>query len=130
MSFKEVQDAIWTVLENDSIIKTTYGVTEIYDTPPDDAIKPYISISEVVSIPQLIKNEDWFNRLFTISVWTEGDSTVLANNILDRIHTLLNKTSLTLAGGGCPAVYTETITVVKDPDNITFHGIIQARVSD
>ena len=62
-----------------------------------------------------------------MDVWSQYKGSKEVKNLMDRIHTLLHDSSLSVTGHNLINMRLEFIDVLRDPDGITRHGIMRFR---
>ena len=62
-----------------------------------------------------------------MDIWSRYRGSKEAKEIMDRIHTLLHDSSLTVSGTNLINLRFEFSDLVRDPDGITRHGIMRFR---
>lgn len=122
-----IQTAIYTRLTGDATLMGL--VTGVFDAVPQEQTLPYVTIGQ-------FEGEDWstFAKLgeayaVNLHVWNDsakGQKTVQA--IQSRVDTLLNRAALTVTGYVAVSCIREYVTVLQDPDGVTWHGVQRFRI--
>lgn len=116
----ELQKAIFTTLDT--------GLTvPVYDDVPQGASFPYVSIGEDTSIQWDTDLDDGTESTLTIHVWSRSPGRKEAKELLDSIHGLLHRKTLTVTGASPVFCYYEFAETLLDPDGETRHGVTRYR---
>jgi len=121
-----LQTTLYSTLNNDSNLTTTLGAG-VYDEVVETASYPYVQIGEETAIDFGTKNEDGGEFTITIHVWSQYTGSKETKNIMDRIHTLLHDSSLSVTGFNLVNLRFEFSDIIRDPDGITRHGVMRFR---
>lgn len=121
-----LQERIFATLNNDSNLTSTQGVA-VYDEVPENSAYPYISIGEATSTDYSTSDLSGSQTTMTIHIWSQYKGAKEAKNIMDRVHTLLHDTTLTVTGFNLINLRFEFIDTLQDPDGITRHGVMRFR---
>ena len=121
-----LQEAIYTRLNNDSTLTSTYGAS-VYDEVPEGSSFPYVSIGETTALDYSTNDVDGSEQTMTLHVWSQYRGTKETKNILDRLHDLLHDYSLSVTGANLINLRFDFSDLFRDPDGITRHGVIRFR---
>ena len=121
-----LQSAIYTALNNDSTLTTTYGAG-VYDDVPEGSGFPYVTMGEDASNDYGTKDLDGSTVTLNIHVWSQYRGSKEVKTIMDRIHTLLHDSSLSVSGFNLVNTRFEFMDILRDPDGITRHGVMRFR---
>ena len=121
-----LQSAIYTALNNDSTLTTTYGAG-VYDDVPEGSGFPYVTMGEDASNAYGTKDLDGSTVSLNIHVWSQYRGSKEVKTIMDRIHTLLHDSSLSVSGFNLVNTRFEFMDILRDPDGITRHGVMRFR---
>ena len=121
-----LQSAIYTALNNDSTLTTTYGAG-VYDDVPEGSSFPYVTMGEDASNDYGTKDLDGSTVSLNIHVWSQYRGSKEVKTIMDRIHTLLHDSSLSVSGFNLVNTRFEFMDILRDPDGITRHGVMRFR---
>jgi len=121
-----LQEAIYTRLNNDSTLTSTYGAS-VYDEVPEGSSFPYVSIGETTALDYSTNDVDGSEQTMTLHVWSQYRGTKETKNILDRLHDLLHDYSLSVTGANLINLRFDFSDLLRDPDGITRHGVIRFR---
>lgn len=121
-----LQKAVWQALTGDPAVSALVG-DRVYDVPPDEPGVPYLSFgpSSVVT-----ERRDGFRsrtEAVQIDVWTrDGLRRQPCKAICDAVIDLLDQGRLTLDHPyGFARMDLVLARVMRDPDGITTHGVLQ-----
>ena len=121
-----LQSTIYTALNNDSNLTSTLGAS-VFDDVPENTGYPYVQIGEDQVSDFSTKDETGSEVTIEMDVWSRYRGSKEAKEIMDRIHTLLHDSSLTVSGTNLVNLRFEFSDLVRDPDGITRHGIMRFR---
>ncbi len=132
----QIQKAIDTVLSNDATLLALLGTSDddsIYDntSQTENAIYPYIVYISNTLTPFDSKTFQGSDVTFTIGAYSESGDKEEASNILERIHTLLHNSSLTVDSNDfilCQWDGLSEILVDDRNELILIQGIIRFRI--
>ena len=123
-----LQSRIYATLNGDSNLTSTLGAS-IYDDVPQGSAYPFVSIGEEQSNEYGTMDLDGMDTALTIHVWSRYDGAKETKDILDRIHTLLHDSSLSVTGFNLVSLRFEFSDIMRDPDGVTRHGVIRFRAT-
>jgi hypothetical protein len=123
-----LQSRIYATLNGDSNLTSTLGAS-IYDDVPQGSAYPFVSIGEEQSNEYGTMDLDGMDTALTIHVWSRYDGAKETKDILDRIHTLLHDSSLSVTGFNLVNLRFEFSDIMRDPDGVTRHGVIRFRAT-
>lgn len=109
-------------------IKAATGL-EVYDNVPTDAVFPYVTFGNITALSAASKDIRFFEYTVTLHVWDRSNGSIRTRNIMSDISDDLDNTTLSMPANQ-PVVYFESATVIKDPDNITNHGVLRLTVEE
>jgi hypothetical protein len=121
-----LQSRIYSTLNGDSNLTSTLGAS-IFDDVPQGSSYPFVTIGEEQSNEYGTMDLDGTDTAITIHVWSRYDGAKETKEILDRIHTLLHDSSLSVTGYNLVNLRFEFSDIMRDPDGVTRHGVIRFR---
>jgi len=128
----ETQKTVYTVLAGDSALQTLLGATtgapKVYDMVPDNVVFPYI---EMVIAPLQDRGNEILEGVAIapiIHVYTRGRGFKQCQAIQERIDTLLHDIDHCIEGWNIISFRRATRNIIKEPDNVTLHGVQQFNV--
>ena len=121
-----LQTAIYTKLSADSNLTTTLGAS-VFDDIPENTPYPYVQLGEDTAIDYSTKDQTGSEVTVNIDVWSRYRGSLQAKNIMDRVHTLLHDSSLSVTGSNFINMRFEFSDIIRDPDGITRHGVMRFR---
>ena len=121
-----LQTRIYATLNGDSTLTNTLGAS-IHDDVPEGSSYPFVSLGEEQSNEYGTMDVDGTDTAMTIHVWSQYKGAKQTKDILDRIHTLLHDSSLSVTGYNLVNLRFEFSDIMKDPDGVTRHGVIRFR---
>jgi hypothetical protein len=123
----ELQKTIYTKLNTDSTIRTTYSAT-VHDHVSTGTAFPYVVIGEeTLTDDSSAKDIDFNEFTLTIHTFSRNRGRKEAKQIMARIYTLLHKASLTITGATHVNTRFEYSDVVREQDGLTYHGVQRFR---
>ena len=121
-----LQTAIYTKLSTDNNLTTTLGAS-VFDDIPEETPYPYVQLGEDTAIDYSTKDQTGSEVTVNIDVWSRYRGSLQAKNIMDRVHTLLHDSSLSVTGSNFINMRFEFSDIIRDPDGITRHGVMRFR---
>tara|TARA_R100000808_G_C2115997_1_gene128628 strand:+ start:46 stop:450 length:405 start_codon:yes stop_codon:yes gene_type:complete len=123
----ELQKTIYSKLNTDNTIKTTYSAT-VHDHVSSGTAFPYIVIGEETLTDDSSSKDIDFNEFtLTIHTFSRNRGRKEAKQIMARIYALLHKASLTVTGATHVNTRFEYSDVVREQDGLTYHGVQRFR---
>jgi len=121
-----LQKAVFAALVADGGVGALIG-DRIYDAPPRDPVYPYASIGETRTLDWSTGTEDGAELRLTLHVWSRehGRSECLA--VIEAARAVLHDAALTLDGHALVNLRFDTADAGRDPDGITWHGVMRFR---
>jgi len=110
------------------------GVKGIYDNPTqvtdpgNNALFPFITISEATASEWDDDTYTGFDTQAVIHVWSRAHHTLEAKSIQKAIYNALHRYELSITGSTLITCEHQTSSTVRDPDGVTIHGISQYRI--
>lgn len=124
----EFQQALFTALNGDSTLTTTLGASIFDDVPDHQAVTfPYVVIGEDTMLDYSTKDLVGSDVTVTLHVWSQYRGSKEVKQVMDRVHTLLHDSNLTVTGRNLINLRSEFSDVLRDPDGITRHGVMRFR---
>jgi hypothetical protein len=122
----ELQKAVYQELSQDSALMAS--LTGIYDFVPANAVYPYLTLGEAVL-------RDWSSTTtagvavsLTVRVFSREGGRKQAATVMDRVHALLHRGSLSVAGHNTVLCRFEAAETRLEDDGATYQGIMRFRV--
>tara|TARA_R110000796_G_scaffold11041_5_gene36907 strand:+ start:4202 stop:4579 length:378 start_codon:yes stop_codon:yes gene_type:complete len=109
-------------------IKAATGL-EVYDNVPTGASFPYVTFGNITALTNASKDIRFFEYSVTLHIWDRSNGTVRTRTTMSDITNNVDNTILVLPANN-PAVYFQSATVLKDPDNITNHGVLRFTIKE
>ena len=123
----ELQKTIFTTLNSDNTITSTYSAT-VHDHVPQGTSFPYIVIGEeTMTDESSTKTLDFNNFTLTIHIFSRNRGRKEAKQIMARIYELLHNQNLTVTGADHINTRFEFSDVIKENDGLTYHGVQRFR---
>tara|TARA_Y100001938_G_C8059144_1_gene416155 strand:- start:1074 stop:1478 length:405 start_codon:yes stop_codon:yes gene_type:complete len=123
----ELQKTIFTTLNSDSTITSTFSAT-VHDHVPQGTSFPYIVIGEeTMTDESSAKTLDFNNFTLTIHIFSRNRGRKEAKQIMARIYELLHNQNLSVTGANHINTRFEFSDVIKENDGLTYHGVQRFR---
>jgi len=121
-----LQKAVFAALVADGGVGALIG-DRLYDAPPRDAGFPYASFGEARTLDWSTGTEEGAEHRLTLHVWSRerGKSECLA--VMEAVEAALRDATLTLDGHALVNLGFEAADARRDPDGITWHGVLRFR---
>ena len=133
----ETQYAIYALINTNSHIITTHSCP-VYDYVPESVTagsEPYIEISDPTEIPWADTFLDGFGQrlTFRLHIWSTYRGKKECAEIIGHLKELLDTTcsgtgALTITGYTHVKTVSEFSTIMRDPDKIHYHGVLDLGV--
>lgn len=121
-----LQTAIYGVLSGDSQLTSALN-SSVYDDVPEAEDFPFVQIGADNALDYSTKDLIGSETVVNIDVWSRYRGSKEAKLIMDRIHSLLHDSNLTVTGHNFINMRMEFSDVIRDPDGITRHGVMRFR---
>jgi hypothetical protein len=123
--FLALQKAVLATLLADAAVAALAG-DRIYDAAPRDAAFPYIAFGPARSTDLSSSTEQGAEHRLVLHLWSRrpGKSECLA--LAEAVGAALGA-ALTLDGAALVNFAGEALDIARDPDGITWHGVIRFR---
>lgn len=121
-----LQSKIFTTLNTDNTLTSTLGAN-VFDDVPEETAFPLVVLGEDTTVDFSTKDLIGSETTINIDVFSRYRGSKETKEIMDRIHTLLHDSSLTVSGVNLINLRFEFSDVIRDPDGITRHGIMRFR---
>lgn len=123
-----LQQAIYSELSGDSELTSTLGASVYDDVPDHQAVTfPYVNIGEDTTLDYSTKDLVGSETTLNMHVWSRYRGSKEVKQIMDRVHSLLHDSNLTVTGRNLINLRAEFSDVLRDPDGITRHGVMRFR---
>ena len=123
-----LQTILYSTLNGDSTLTSTLGAG-IHDDVPEDSDFPYVTMGESTVMDYGTMDVDGSDNTINIHVWSQYKGAKEAKDIMDRVHTLLHNSSLSVSGFNLVNLRFEFSDILRDPDGVTRHGVMRFRAS-
>jgi hypothetical protein len=121
-----LQTAIVATLIGDDGLGALIG-DRIYDGPPRNAVFPYVSIGQASLADWSTGTEAGAEHQLVLHVWSREGGKRESYEIMDAIEALLHDATLDLEAHALVNLRFEFGEVARDPDGITYHGVVRFR---
>ena len=99
----------------------------MFDEVPDQSSYPFVALGEETVVEYDTKDLDGASHTINIHVWSQYKGAKQTKQIMDRIHTLLHDSSLSVSGFNLIRMQFEFSDIMRDPDGVTRHGVMRFR---
>lgn len=132
MSAVDLQNGVYNKLAADAPLNAL--VVGIYDNPtqvadPSDNTQfPFITVSDSIEREWDTDTEEGHTADLQIHIWSRAHHAIEAKQIADAVVNVLHRGTITIENHvliGCDYM---SRTVLRDPDGITRHGIVEFRI--
>lgn len=101
----------------------------VYDSVPDDAPYPYITLDSEHTINQSpLKGTERDERLFYLSIWSDYQGQAEVKRLLGEIRAAVNRRPLPLTTGRVLLVNYLRGESIREPDGVTFMGSVTLQI--
>jgi hypothetical protein len=121
-----LQKAVTTALGGSSALVAIVG-DRIYDAPPRNAAFPYVSLGQISVADWSTGTEAGAEHQLILDAWSRAAGKRECYAMIDAVTAALNDAALTLDGSALVNLRFQLADVRRDPDGITFHGVIRFR---
>ena len=122
----ELQKTIYAALSGDNNLTSVLGAS-VHDEVPQGSSYPIVQIGEDTALDYGVKGENGSEVTIMIHVWSRYTGSSEVKNIMDRVHTLLHDSSLSVTGFNLVNMRFEFSDIIRDPDGVTRHGVMRLR---
>ena len=121
-----LQRAIYETLVADAAVGALVG-DNIYDAAPRNAGFPYVAIGESRAGDWSTGTETGAEHRLTLHVWSRGRGKAECHAITDAVRAALHDALLVLDGHALVNLRSEFAEAQRDPDGVTWHGVLRFR---
>ena len=123
-----LHQTLFTTLNGDSQLTNTLGAAVFDDVPDTQAVSfPYVQIGEDTATDYSTKDVTGTETVINLHVWSRYRGSTETKQVMDRVHTSLHDSNLTVTGHNLINMRFEFGDVIRDPDGITRHGVMRFR---
>jgi hypothetical protein len=122
------QKGIYAKLTGDAALTTLLGGAKVYDSPPENAVFPYVVIGDLTANDFGSATFRGQEQTLTIHSWSQEKSSLELKQIMDRIWSLLHQATLTLVDASLVLIRSEFLQPFLDEDGRTHHGVQRFRL--
>lgn len=121
----ELQDALVAHLQADPALLPLIG-GRVYDNVPAAPVYPYVSLGPTDGRPEALQCLDTREITCQFDVWTHEQGQLRSCRLItDALARALRDAEIALVVNACVRLEVELIRVLRDPDGVTGHGIVQ-----
>ena len=99
-----------------------------FDSVPDGQQTPYVTLGEDVTVEWGTKTNPGTSVIVTLHFWSQYKGMKETKTMIDQVVQALS-TPLQITGYELGTTSIELIHVMKDPDGITRHGIVEFKIN-
>jgi hypothetical protein len=118
----QIQLAVVSALKSASAVSAIIG-TRVFDRVSPEIKPPYITISDIVVLPELAEDTDAAGTTLAIHGWSENSGSAEIYKMGAAVTTALHEAPLIIAGKQVQSILLESSRYLRDPDGITSHGV-------
>lgn len=122
----ELQTAIITALLTDAATAGLVG-ERVYDAPPRNAAFPYLVLDEMTLGDWSTGTEGGHAHRVTLHAWSRERGKRECHEILNAAEAALSDAALSLDGHALINLRFDFAETRRDPDGITWHGLLRLR---
>ena len=123
-----LQKAVFAALGGDAALAALVG-GRIHDAAPRSPEFPYLTLAETAVRDWSAGAEPGAEHRLTVHIWSRGAGKRQAFEIADRVGWVLHDQRLTLDGHRLVNLRHEFTEVRRDPDGLTWHGVLRFRAA-
>ena len=97
---------------------------QVYDHPPRDAAKPFVTFDRHICQPDDDISEQMSRHQITLAVWSETRGPKEVRDIIGGIRKTLHYASLSLDAGESVKCEVERADATRDADGVTYMGTV------
>ena len=121
-----LQKAVHAALVADAAVGALIG-DRIHDAPPRNATFPYASFGEARAGDWSTGTEAGAEHRLTLHVWSRERGKAESWAVIEAIEAVLDDAALALDGHALVNLRFEMAEARRDPDGITWHGVMRFR---
>ena len=122
----QLQQSVFTALNNDNTITSTLGATVVDDVPHGTSY-PFVNVGEARSSDYSTKDAVGGESVINIHIWSQYKGSKECKQIMDRVHDLLHDSSLSVSGFNLINLRFDFSDILRDSDGSTRHGVMRFR---
>jgi hypothetical protein len=121
-----LQKAIYAALVADGAVGALIG-DRVYDSAPRHADFPYATIGETRVADWSTGTEAGAEHRITLHLWSRQPGKAECWTVIDAVEAALHDAALALDGASLVNLRFESADARRDPDGITWHGVMRFR---
>lgn len=119
--------AIYAELSTNSALTALIGSDAVYDHVPPGAAAPFVVIGDETASDGGSDLTDAQEHTLTIHCWSEGASTLQVKRMQSAVRNALHDADLAMDDGICVNIRCEFKEIMRDPDGVSWHGVMRFR---
>lgn len=130
----ELITAIYSALANDATLTTLLGSSgRVFNGVGAGQSTPYVDVAEATAVNYRTSSGDAQEHTITLHVWTEqysGETESARQRVaklMARVRDVMHYNPLNMSAGNMPNLICEFNEVMRDPDGISWHGVLRFR---
>lgn len=130
----DLQRAIVQALKGNAAVAEIVAASGVYDQVPrnsagdPNAPFPFVTIGETQTLPELAECTNAAETFVTLHTWSRAVGAVEAKALSGAVIAALHDVVLPLAGGTVQSLLLQDSRILRDPDGITSHGILNFQI--
>ncbi len=122
-----LQKSVYEALTSDTSVTGLLGGAKIFDSAPQAANYPYLTLGESVDPDWSLGSEDGPERILTLHVWSRSNGDKEANDIIEAIRSALQNGPVAVNDDQRVELRHEYTGTRRDPNDEAYHGIVRYR---
>ncbi|WAJ26699.1 DUF3168 domain-containing protein [Antarcticirhabdus aurantiaca] len=123
----ELQTTIFETLRSNAALTALLGGPKIFDSVPERASFPYLTLGRTAVIDWSTGTEDGAEHILTLHVWARGGGKTETYRIMNQVSDTLNDAHLPIEGHKLVNLRLQFAEARREPDTTTYHGILRFR---
>ena len=123
----DLNRAVLAALAADAGMTALLGAGRVHDRPPQSAVYPYVTLGDTEVRNWSTQTSSGLEHRLTLHAWSRQPGQLQAQQIVQRMHDLLELAPLVLDGHALVNLRVTFWTVLPLGDGETVHGIVRLR---
>lgn len=122
-----LQRGVYEALTSDTSVTGLLGGAKIFDSAPQTASYPYLTLGESVDPDWSTGSEEGAQRILTLHVWSRAGGEKETHDIIEAIRTALKDGPVAVNDDQRVELRHEFSEARRDPNDEAYHGIVRFR---
>lgn len=123
----ELAQALYDALRTSSDVYSIVGTGGVRAHVSPGARPPYVAIGEGTAVDVGGSEVDSQEHVLVVHCWSEAPSPLEVKQLMAAVRDTLHDADLTMPAGQCPNIRCEYQETLRDPDGVTYHGVMRFR---